>query len=57
MNKPTIKHTVNVALGEAALPVGTLTYSKGAGVNSPHLRMTPSGLQRHSALSCRLTSR
>jgi serine/threonine-protein kinase HipA len=31
MSKSAVKRTVNVALGEAALPVGTLTYSKDGG--------------------------
>ena len=31
MSKPAVKQTVTVALGEAARPVGTLTYSKDGG--------------------------
>jgi len=31
MSKPAVKQTVKVALGKAALPVGTLTYSKDGG--------------------------
>ncbi|WP_179402665.1 type II toxin-antitoxin system HipA family toxin [Burkholderia guangdongensis] len=31
MSKPTVKQTVGVALGDAALPVGVLTYSKDGG--------------------------